>query len=359
MITRGRVLHPSDLDEDLISLWKRFCAATPVYRSPFYWPQFTTAVARARPDVRVAVLERASEVIGFLPFHCPRGSIAMPVGGHINDYHGPILAPDTSISAEELLSSARISAYDFDHLPVTFTNLAEQAHSFAASPQLCLARGYETYASEKGASWTKAQREVRRRHRKTEKDFGPVRFVFNDRSDAVYRQHVEMKNAQYERIGTRMRLRDDWVGATIEHLRHLQGAGFASVMSSLYAGDRLIAAHFGIRTANTLHWWFPSYDPELYKLGPGISLVDHCARAAESEGISLIDFGKGDEGFKMHFANRIVDLCEGSICRPETGAAFMRQGTYKLVTFAESLPLGRFKGMPRKAVARLVSGVAI
>ena len=356
---KAKVLPPSQLDRDLLARWSWLCDANPLCQSPFYRPQFTLAVAAARPDARVAVLERGGNVVGFFPFHLTRGDVAKPVGGHINDYHGPILAPGISVAGPALLRAAGLSAYDYNHLPTAFSTLAEGAHTFSYSPRMDLSDGYDAYVARKDSRWTKAQREVRRRQRKTETEIGPLRFAFHDPSEAVHERHVEMKNAQYARMGLRAMLGSGWVGDVLDRLRTVDEPDFAGVMSTLHAGDRLIAAHFGIRAKGVLHWWFPSYDLALYKLGPGINLINQCAMTANEHGVTLIDFGKGDEDFKLHFADHRVDLCEGSICRARSMAATLRQGTQALVGLAERLPLGQYRTVPRRAVARLISGVTL
>lgn len=356
---RGHILAPSELDMDLIALWKQFCRADPLYGNPFYWPQFTLAVAQARPDARVAVLERAGEIIGFLPFHLTAGRIGKPIGGHINDYHGPVLAPDVTVNGEALLGAAGLVAFDYNHLPAVLAGLTHAAHSKAWSPQMDLAGGYAAYVARRDSRWTKAQREVRRRHRKTEAEFGQIRFAWHDPSDAIFRQLVDMKNCQYARLGIGMRMTSGWAGEVIDRLRQVQGDDFASVTSTLHAGDRLIAAHFGLRTGSVLHWWYPTYDQALAKLGPGINLVNHCAMAAADLGLTTIDFGKGNEDFKLHFADRQVALREGSIVIPGSLAAQLRRGSNALVSLASRLPLGRYRSYPRRTVSRLISGVGL
>lgn len=356
---RGRVLMPADLDADLLALWKQFCEGNPLYGSPFYRPQFTQAVAGTRPDARVAVLERDGVVVGFLPFHLTRGGTGKPIGGHINDYHGPVLGPGIEVPGPELLRAAGISAYDYNHLPAAFTALAADAHTFSISPQMDLSQGYDAYRARKDSRWTKTEREVRRRHRKTECELGPVRFAFHEPSDPVYDQFIAMKNAQYARMGLRIVLGTGWAGQVLDRLRQTQEPDFAGVLSTLHAGDHLIAAHFGLRSANVLHWWFPSYDIAVQKLGPGIALIRQCAMSADTHGVSIIDFGKGAEDYKQYFADHNIRLCEGSICSPGSLAARLRQGTHALVGIAERLPLGRFRTYPRRAAARFISGVSL
>ena len=355
----GRILLAKDLSPDLVARWKALCGADPLYHSPFYRPQFTQAVARARSDVRIAVFEDRDDVVGFLPFHLTRSGAGKPIGGQLNDYQGPIIAKGVQLDPRTLLEGAGISSYDYNHLPAAFTQLAADARGRSISPQMDLTEGYEAFVARKDSSWTKAKREMRRRFRKTEAELGPIRLTFHNSDDGAYRQHVEMKNALYERADTQFRIKSDWIGTVLAQLKETAEPDFSGVMTTLHAGDRLIAAHLGLRTETLWHWWFPSYDLDAYKLGPGINLVDQCAMAAEEHGITLIDFGRGDGAFKLLFADRHIDLCEGAITRPGSIARLVRNGTTSLVSAAERLPLGRYQSYPRRAAAKFIAGVAL
>ena len=353
------VIRFRDMSDELIELWKSYCRAQAAYQSPFYWPQFTSAVAKIRDDVRIALFERKGEVVGFLPFHLTNSGAGKPIGGELNDYQGPILAPRVQMSPAELLQAACITSYDYNHLPVSFTKLSASAHSQSISPQMDLSEGYDAFVERKDSRWTKAKREMRRRYRKTEKDIGPIRFQYHTDSSKIFAQHTAMKNSLYARAGTRFRIKDDWIGRVLELLRNTQDEEFSGVLTTLHAGDRLLASHFGLRTKCTWHWWFPAYDLEAYKLGPGINLVDQCAMAATGKGISLIDFGRGDGAFKLLFADTQVDLCEGAIVQPGTLASAVRSGTQSLVSLAEKLPLGRYASYPRRAAQKYITGVTL
>ena len=269
---KGTVLRPQQLDRDLNALWHSFCSASPLYGSPFYFPEFTEAIDAARDDARVAVLTDRNKVIGFFPFHLLRSKIGKPIGGHINDYHGPILAPGYTVGGRELLQACDLHAYDYNHLPQAMGALAQNSHSSSISPQMNLEDGYEVYLERMGSRMTKALREMRRRERKIESELGELRFEFHDTSDAAYQRHIELKTRQYERMGLRTALGSGWIGIALDRLRARSERHFAGVLSTLHAGEELVAAHFGIRSANVLHWWFPSYDLELARFGPGKSL---------------------------------------------------------------------------------------
>lgn len=355
---KARVIQPRELGPDHLRLWNEFREADPVYHSPFYAPQFTGAVARLRDDARVALLEQDGEIVGFLPFHFAGRGVGKPIGGHINDYQGPILAPGMAIPAEHLLRGMGLFAYDYNHLPMQAGVIEAGAHSFLASPQMDLS-GYHCAAARKGASWSRMQATIRRNLRKTERELGPIRFAFHDPSHANFRDHVAMINAQYRQRGVRADFGQGWAGALIDALRNTDEPDFAGVMSTLYAGDRLIAAHFGIRSRDVLHWWFPTFDQSAGHVSPGISLLDACARAAEDHGVSTLDFGSGTERYKLRFADRFVALGEGSMVRPGNHPARLRQVSRAFVTLAARLPLGWLKDYPRRAVARYISGVML
>jgi CelD/BcsL family acetyltransferase involved in cellulose biosynthesis len=83
------------------------------------------------------------------------------------------------------------------------------------------------------------------------------------------------------------------------------------VISSLEAGGRLLAAHFGLRRGPILHYWFPVYDPALARYGPGRLLLAAIIEAAPLHGISRIERGVGTTQAKRDFANAEVTYGRG------------------------------------------------
>ena len=61
-----------------------------------------------------------------------------------------------------------------------------------------------------------------------------------------------------------------WTRALLDRIFACRGEAFAGELSALYAGDRLAAVHFGMRSYGVLHLWFPSYDADLAKFSPGL-----------------------------------------------------------------------------------------
>lgn len=354
---RAEILKPADLDDGLIETWRAFQARNDGLDSPFFAPEFTMAVGAARDDARVAVISDAGELIAFLPFHSCAGNVAKPIGGQICDYQGLIHTKPFDAPGAQVLHACGLSAYDFNHAPADQTSLAPGAYQFWTSPQMDLTGGYEAYAEDRPKSFREVMREVRRRMRKIEKEFGPLRFEFQDTSDATYDAHIALRNKLYERVNVNSLLGSgSWVDNTLDVLRRTDNPEFAGVFSTLYAGDQFIAGHFGMRSRTVWHWWFNSYDTNFYKFGPGKMLIHHAAQEAEQYGITKIDFGRGDAPYKLDFANTSCALAEGSI-----EAAISLPGMSRCVQRAvaksiRQLPLGRYGDLCRRAGNRVLTG---
>jgi CelD/BcsL family acetyltransferase involved in cellulose biosynthesis len=73
----------------------------------------------------------------------------------------------------------------------------------------------------------------------------------------------------------------------------------------LYAGDVLVAAHFGFMLRGRFIWYRPAYDPAHAALGPGEVLMKFLIAASVADGCGEFDFTRGNEGFKQRFATVI------------------------------------------------------
>lgn len=353
------LITPQELDVGCIRQWEQLRATNPIYASPFYSPHFTMAVGEVRRDAQVAIFEQDGRIVGFLPFHRVRGRIAKPIGGHLNDYHGAVLAPGFTLADPGLLNAAGLDAYDFDHLPRQFGCGLKATDVGEASPQMDLSAGYEDCIAAKGDSWKRGQRDMARKLRKMEREVGPVRFEFSSDSSALFELHTQMRNTLYRRMGLRSDYCTGWEGEVLHSLRNTERPGFRSTLSVLFAGSQPVAAHFGLVSGGVLHWWFPAYDLAVQRYSPGLQLIDGCARQAISEGISIIDFGKGDDRYKALFADRSTPMLKGSACHHGSLAARTRAGHAAILGFAERVLPAAINAYPRKSVERFWTGATL
>ena len=138
----------------------------------------------------------------------------------------------------------------------------------------------------------------RRRQRKLERDLGPLRFIFDDARDETFETCVRWKSAQYRETG----LPDMFAQPrNVELFRRLRDRGVV-VLSSLSAGDRLVAAHLGGMAEGRHAWWVPAYDPELAGYSPGRLMLHEILRESHARGHREFDFLIGDEAYKFHYA---------------------------------------------------------
>ena len=358
-IVTADVVRPEELDHSLLAIWQTLRAERPHYSNPFYDPHFTLAVGAVRKDARVAIFEAGGEVVGFLPYHDVGRAIAKPIGGHINDYHGAILHRDFSPTDPALIAAAGIAAYDFNHLPAEPGMESSTLRAGGASPVMDLTGGYDAYLVARGAEFDRRQAPQRRKLRKLAREFGEVGFLFDSQAEIHANEHARMRNDLYRAMGLRIGFGTGWEGEVFALLRALPCESLRTVLSVLTAGGEVVAAHFGMVSTGMLHWWFPAYDARAAKCSPGCSLLEACAAAAADQGVVAIDFGRGEEGFKRHYATHAVPLLAGSVARPATLAAAIRTFGHRTIGPLEKAlpsPLGTY---PRRIADRLVTGVGI
>ena len=90
---------------------------------------------------------------------------------------------------------------------------------------------------------------------------------------------------------------------------------FSGRLSALWAGDDLVAAHLGMSSGPTWHWWIPAYDPDSSRYSPGAILLLEMVRAAAAAGSTVIDLGKGVQLYKTRFANAEIMMTAGLVER--------------------------------------------
>jgi CelD/BcsL family acetyltransferase involved in cellulose biosynthesis len=294
-----RIVEASALPASERARWSELQRAEPLYRSPFFCPEFTLAVARVR-EVRVAIVEDAGSVAGFLPFETGRVRRGRPVGRPFSDYHGPVLDDAAVIDVRELVRACGLATWSFDHLPAGIAAFAPHVWSRGTSPYLDLSDGYEAAGSE--------IRGAQRKARKLAREVGPLRFTADSDDPDLLAQTIAWKRGQYAATGVRDVLADAADRALLGHAARETG-----MLSVLHAGDQVAAVHLGLRAGGVLHSWFPAYNPELHRYSPGLVLLLELAEAAPALGIRELDFGKGEARYKLALATGTIPLQEGCV----------------------------------------------
>ena len=251
-----------------------------------------------------------------------------------------------------MLRGFEISCYDFNHALASQPAFLENSFWRSSSPRADLRAGYEAWRSEV-SNKTKALKSLARKERKISREIGPLKFVEQDANEDSWQLFKSWKDKAVRRVGQQGFPGPSWAAKIIDETYQTQLSAFNGCFSTLFAGNRLVAAHFGMRNSRVWHWWFPSYDIELSAYSPGLILLRHCIEAAARRGYTELDFGRGSERYKLEFSNQSRILCEGSFERPniagvsragrktvqrmanrylpEQSADFLRRGATKLL----------------------------
>lgn len=306
------LIRADELSPTMTEAWQSIQNRSADLRHPMLSAKFVQCVARHGTAVEIAVIGSGAGIVGFFPFQRERRAVANPVGYRLNDYQAALLAPDVSIDARRLLSSCGLRVWRFDHLITSQPGFASGHFVLEDSPYIDLSRGFDAYlqAISGRARWRSHSRNEQRMTR----DLGPVRFEFHTDDTDVYRTLLEWKTAQLHRNRRRCVFDWDWVRDTLEELRSTQDAGCSGTLSALYAGDRLAAAHLGLRSRDVLHWWITAYDGEIARYSPGALLLTRAIEAAAGHGVTRIDLGKGNELYKSKLQSGATPLATGVIC---------------------------------------------
>ncbi|MGG8409268.1 GNAT family N-acetyltransferase [Streptomyces sp. 12297] len=316
------VMHPADMSAADVALWGELRAGTAAVANPFMSPEFCRAVGSVRPGARVAVVRQDGEPAGFFPFERGRWGRGRAIGLGVSDCQGAVLRPGVSVDPHALLRASSLSVWEFNHLESGQDLFLPFATGRFASPVVDLADGYAAYESRLRAGSRTFLKSARAQERRLARQVGPLRFVFDERDQAVLRALMGWKSAQYRRTGRRDRFAQEWISGLVRTLAGTDAPACSGLLSVLYAGERPVAAHFGLRSRTVLSYWFPAYDRRFDTFSPGRLLALRLIEAAADAGIGLLDLGRGDAAYKDSLKTGDLTVHEGAVLlRARPGAA--------------------------------------
>jgi CelD/BcsL family acetyltransferase involved in cellulose biosynthesis len=318
------VVRPHELGGAELAAWRAMQQSNDELLSPFLSPGFALAAARVRPRARVAVLEEGQDLVGFLAFEQGQLRTGRPIAAGASNCQALIHRPGLEWNTSELLAGCHLDVWEFDHLVAGQITLTGQHIIRHSSPIIDVSCGYGSYLSERQRASKKVFRSTFYKLRKLERDIGQTRFEFDIQDRDAFRELLRWKSAQYRRSGRRDRLAGGWRERLLWDLFETGSDGCVGTLSVLYCGERVVAAHFGLRSDSSLACWFPAYDPSLGRYSPGLSLHLKMAEAAPTAGLRFLDLGKGDEPYKQSLKNDDLTVGEGWIDLPSVAAVMQR-----------------------------------
>jgi CelD/BcsL family acetyltransferase involved in cellulose biosynthesis len=316
------VIRPGDLGPAEITTWHQLQEKTPALANPFLSPEFTVAVGRLRPSARVAVLSEGPDITGFFPFERRRLGLGVPIAAGLTDCQGLVHLPGVGWDSRALLSACGISAWRFDHLVEGQQSFERYHAALAPSPFIDLSDGFAAYHAALRRRSPGFVSSLGRKVRKLTREVGELRLVTASADVSELRTLMAWKSAQYQRTGRLDRFSQQWIVELLDSLLATQAAALTGVLSTLYAGETPVAAHFGLRAGELMTYWFPAYDPAFRVYSPGLMLTVRLTEALAADDVSLIDFGKGKMQYKESLKTGDLLVAEGTVTqRSPLGAA--------------------------------------
>ncbi len=298
-----------DLPERVKTAWHLLRASNPDLYSPYFHLDYTLSVAALRDDVSIAVLEDNREIVAILPYQGKR--FARPVGAPMTDYHGLICGPEYKYSLADVLKDTPVGAYHFSALVDGNHGNVETLQRGAV---MAFPDGQEAWYDSRNSSFTKHQKDLRRRIRKATKDVGAPRFVSHSQNETEFQTLIDWKVKQYAQSGYYNILGKGWA---VDLLRSLwkrdQNTALRLDMHCLYLGDHLAAVDTGLVDENTYHSWIVAYSPEFSVYSAGTQLLNLVIASSDEFGYKCIDLGTGLDGYKRNYATEEVSTSSGFV----------------------------------------------
>jgi len=297
---RISLIHPTDLGDAEVMSWHSMQRGTPSLMNPFLCPEFAMGVGKFRADSRLAMLTEGQETVGFLPFERRGFGAGVPIGAGLSNCQGLIHAPGLDWEARDILRAGKVSAWQFDNLVPGQKPFERYAVAAAPTGAINLAGGFAAYYEELRLRSGGFLKDISRRTRSLERDFGEVRLVRDSRDPADLRTLMAWKSDQCRRNEWLDIFERPWVVELVDHLFPLRGDMFSSSLSMLYAGETPVAGQFGLRCGSYFAGWFTAYDPGFGRYSPGLIQVVEVARSLAGTGVELIDMGG-----TAHYQNKL------------------------------------------------------
>lgn len=340
--------QPESLTPCELQRWQDIIRSSEHFQSPYFQPDFTTAVAAHRNDVRVAVLREDSRIVGFFPFQ-QSGSQARPVGGQLSDAHGVIHEDCLPLSYPQLMTQCGLTAWHYHYQIAPQIPRQTVGCTVERAAVMNLTGGFDEYQSRLESK--NVVRQADRKARKLAREHGEIRFTWNSLSDDVMRVLLDWKSAQYVDSAIADVFAYDWTRRLLHTLWRRTDSPLQGLLSVMTVGDRPAAVHFGLRSGRVLHQWFPAYDPSLRDYSPGMIHLLEMARHCESHGVEQIDLGRICH-YKARVATHTVDVARGTLdLRPVR--RLLRVGCEQTFHWLRQSPLRTVARVPGRMLRRL------
>lgn len=346
---------PTALSDSDIAAWRSFVAADAELSSPYLTPDWVKLVARHRSDVRVVVWRDADgAAVGFLPVQRRGDYAAMPPGGPICDYQALVAKPGEAL---ELSDAARALGVGRIDLTAGLVNNAVGAKLLTSDVGhvVRFADGFDAWTAQRLATGSKTIAKTRKKFNKMSRDLGgEVTFEAFSHDAAAFETLLAWKREQMKRTGVRDLFEHAWIDGIVRDsfAAPADDPHFGGAMFVLRVKGQPAAVLFCLRAEKALHAWYVAHDNQWAAYSPGLVVFIEAIRAAAAAGYTEMDLGPGDYQFKASLANASRPCGAGFIAGQGLAPA-IKAAQFQVRALVESLPVGRVRQWPAKAMRRL------
>lgn len=352
---RVECLHPAELTDGDIAVWRALLSGDPNLASPYLAPEWAMLVGRHRADTRVVVWrDAAGSPHAFLPVQRPDNFAAAPAGGPVCDYQALIAAPGADIDLTQAARALGVGRIDLpaglrDNAVAPFL-LTRDAGHLVDFPE-----GWTRWCEARQAAGSKTVARTRKKLNKFTRDVdGQVTFDAFSTDTAAFETLIAWKRDQMRRTGVADIFQHAWIDAIVRgaFAAPADDPHFGGAMFVLRVKGEPAAVLFCLRAEKTLHAWFVAHDAQWHSYSPGLIVFVEAIRAAADAGFTAMDLGPGDYQFKESLANGSRPIGAGFV----GGASFasaLKAAQFQVRALVEGLPVGPVRQWPAKAMRRL------
>jgi CelD/BcsL family acetyltransferase involved in cellulose biosynthesis len=312
----------------------------PTFFQTFAFAQAAVAHPGASRPIIGLVRDAAGNAVLIAPLQVIRRRglrVAGWLGGALNASGDGLAAPDSDIAATMAVLRAKLIAHGgVDLLELRYVSkaaalegwLARHAHGrieHGRAPLLQMPTSATGFPALHEARVSKSLRQQRARKRRRLADLGQLRLVREAASPAglaLLEQGLEMKRAWARARSMPSALLFDPASEAL--MRACAGVHPGFECNGLFAGDALVAFVIGLRGPKRVHFLLTTFEPTHEKLSPGQVLLEDLLAAWTAEGVTEVDFGNGENAYKLEWTDHALASTDYSIGLSLAGQAYAR-----------------------------------
>jgi CelD/BcsL family acetyltransferase involved in cellulose biosynthesis len=305
---RVDVIPIRELSDGMKQKWLDIQASNPNLAGPCFHPELFMAAGNTLSNIFVIVLYNNNGPVGLLPFAKHQGlSVAKRI--HLCQYEAIISSPSQFWNMNKILRKSGLEAWEFKYL-ADFGNIKSKRGWFEKidSPRVDLTNGYEKYLDYQNHRKISYENLMYKR-RLLERRIGSIRFVPTCNDVGILHRTLSWKADQFDCNSDWLK----WTTGMLEYIYFLKNSSLSGVLSTLYAGDDLVAAIFSLRSQGIMYLSIISFNPSFSKYSPGLLLLYYLISELHTFQCRILDFGPGaEQKYKWDFSNSTFPVISGN-----------------------------------------------